>query len=57
MTILVLGNPDGANSIEDNDLIILRDASGTEIDLVKLGGGTGEAPSGSNSSANGRVNS
>lgn len=47
---LVLGNPDGSNSMGDSDLIILQDASGTEIDRVQLGGGGGQAPSGTSSS-------
>ncbi len=51
---LVLGNPVGSGTTQmNNDVqITLKDASGTTIDQVKLGGGTGEAPSGSNSAFN-----
>ncbi len=46
---LVLGNPTGSGTVQmNNDVqITLRDASGNTVDQVKLGGGSGEAPSGS----------
>ena len=45
---LVLGNPSGGIN-NTNLTIVLKDASGTTIDQVTIGGGAGEAPSGSNS--------
>lgn len=46
---LVLGNPSGSGTVQmNNDVqVTLKDASGNTIDQVKLGGGSGEAPSGS----------
>ncbi|MDW3194901.1 MAG: LamG-like jellyroll fold domain-containing protein [Cytophagales bacterium] len=45
---LVLGNPTGSGTVQmDNNVqITLKDASGNTVDQVKLGGGSGEAPSG-----------
>lgn len=40
----ILGNATG--EMDDDPLITLKDASGTIIDQVKLGGGSGEAPNG-----------
>lgn len=48
---LILGNPSG--EINNTSLtIILRDASNAIVDQVTIGGGSGEAPSGSNSAFN-----
>ncbi len=48
---LILGNPSG--EINNTGLsIILRDAGNTIVDQVTIGGGSGEAPSGSNSAFN-----
>lgn len=49
---LVLGNVTGSGTAQMNNdvLLTLKDAYGTTIDQVQLGGGTGEAPSGANSS-------
>ncbi len=49
---LVLGNPTGSAQMTNSDLLILKDASGATVDQVKLGGGSGEAPSGANSAFN-----
>lgn len=46
---LVLGDPTG--TMNNDVLLILEDASGSEIDRVKLGGAVSEAPSGNASSA------
>ncbi len=43
---LVLGNVDGSGAMNNDVLIILKDPSGTMVDRVKLGGGTGEGPNG-----------
>lgn len=46
---LVLGNVDGAGSMNNNITILLKDNTGTIIDSVVLGGGSGEAFSGNSS--------
>ncbi|OFX97570.1 MAG: hypothetical protein A2W90_09655 [Bacteroidetes bacterium GWF2_42_66] len=44
---LVLGNPDGSNTLNDTGLTIqLKDPGGAVVDAVTIGGGSGEAPSG-----------
>lgn len=48
---LILGNPSGATN-NTGLTIILRDAENNIIDQVSIGGGSGEAPSGSNSAFN-----
>jgi len=47
---LILGNPTGA--MNNDVLVILKDATGTAVDSVQLGGAAGEAPTGNAASAN-----
>ncbi len=47
---LVLGNVNSSGAINNNITITLKNAIGTVIDTVTLGGGTNEAPSGNASS-------
>ena len=46
---LVLGNVDGAGSMNNSITILLKDNTGTIIDSIILGGGSGEAFSGNSS--------
>ena len=46
---LVLGNVAGTGAMNNDVLVVLRDASGTIIDQVQLGGAGGQAPSGASS--------